>query len=241
MNERKTENIVRRHFQKFVDDNIIFEEQQSDIPKIDKLLKYASKRGGYQGYPEFIISFKDNQNFIIIVECKSDISKHISKSQRQYADYAVDGALLYASFLSKEFDVLAIAVSGQETSELKVSHYLQLKNNGKHVQIFGNKLLTIKNYIDGYLHSPEKFRQDYDGLLAFSRELNQKLHSNKILENQRSLLISSILIALENNAFRKSYKEHDKPEDLANSLVDTVVNELKRANIQPKKLDNLKV
>ena len=239
-NERKTENIVRNHFNKF-SDNCQIEEQSSSTPKIDKLLRTASKKGSGKGYPEFIVSLTDNQEFIIVIECKGDTKYHESMNHGKYAEYAVDGVLLYASYLSKDYDVLAIAVSGQNLKELKVSHYLCLRGSSKPATIFGDKLLPLENYLDGYIHSPEKFRQDYDSLLAFSRELNQELHSNKILENQRGLLISSILIALENKAFRKSYKDHDKPEDLANALVDTVSNELKRANIQPKRLENLGV
>ena len=239
MNERKTENIIRRHFEKF--SNIIIEEQKSDNPKIDKLLKNASKKGNGAGYPEFIITYKDNLDFLIVVECKPDITKHQSKTRDKYASFAVDGALLYASFLSKEFDVLAVAVSGENTKELKTSHFLLLKGIGKPIELFSNKLLAPDVYYTGYTHTPEKFRQDYESLRDFSRELNQELHSNKILENQRSLLISSILIALENKAFRKSYKEYDKPDELANALVNTVSSELKKANIQPKKLENLDV
>ena len=37
-NERKTEQLVRKHFEKFAD-KIIIEEQKSDNPKINKLLK----------------------------------------------------------------------------------------------------------------------------------------------------------------------------------------------------------
>jgi len=43
MNERITENIVRKHFEKF--NNIIIEEQKSESLKIQKLLKNASKTG----------------------------------------------------------------------------------------------------------------------------------------------------------------------------------------------------
>ena len=45
-NERKTEIITRDHFSKFLD-SIYIEEQRSDNPKIDKLLKSASKKGGF--------------------------------------------------------------------------------------------------------------------------------------------------------------------------------------------------
>ena len=239
-NERKTESIVRSHFEQFKD-LVEIEEQASDIPKIDKLLKTASKKGGGKGKPEFLITFKSNSNLLIVIECKADISKHESKSKDKFYDYAVDGALLYSSYLSKEFDILAIAVSGQTKQQLKVTHFLQLKNERKAVPIFGSKLLSGNDYLDEYLKSPEKLRQDFDKLLEFTKQLNDTLHSYKILESQRSLLISCILIALENKPFRKAYPLYNTTKDLANYLVDTVSNELTSANIKGDKLDNLNI
>ena len=239
-NERKTENIVRRHFTKYEKDCLI-EEQKSENPKIDKLLKHASKKGGGAGYPEFIISPLKHPDFIIVVECKGNIAKHQSSTLDKYDEYAVDGALLYASFLSKEYDVLAIGVSGQNLKELKVSHYLYLKGGKKPVLIFSNKLLDIESYIKGYLKSDEKRRQDYDALLDFSRELNVELHHHKIPEKDRALLISSILIALDDRAFRKAYKEYEKPEELAKFLVETVSNVLRKANLLEKNLKNMDI
>lgn len=239
-NERITENIVRKHFNSYSDECTI-EEQKSSTPKIDKLLRNASKKGGGKGHPEFIISsVKNNPDFIIVVECKGDIAKHQSSTLDKYDEYAVDGALLYASFLSKEYDVLAIGVSGQNLKELKVSHYLYLKGEKKPVPLFGNKLLDIESYINGYLKSPEKERQDYYALLDFSKKLNVELHHYKITESQRALLISSILIALDNKAFRKAYREYDNPQELADALVTTATNELK-STIPQKKLDNLNI
>jgi type I restriction enzyme M protein len=237
-NERKTEIITRDHFSKFLD-SIYIEEQRSDNPKIDKLLKSASKKGGGKGYPEFIISYKTNPDLLIVIECKADVTKHESKDRDKYADFSVDGALLYASYLSKGFDVLAIAVSGETKQSLKVSHFLHLREEKKATPIFGDKFLSVDDYLNGYLKSPEKFRQDYNSLLDFTKQLNEKLHTYKILESQRSLLISSILIALENTAFKRSYASHKKPENLAVSLIQTVSSELEKANITGKKLENL--
>lgn len=256
-NERKTESIVRSHFEKF-SDTINIEEQASDNAKIDKLLKSASKKASGKGKPEFLITFSGNSDLLIVVECKASNTKHESKDRDEYADFAVDGALLYSSYLSKDFDVLAIAVSGQTKQELKVSHFLQLKGERKPVTIFGNKLLSANDYLEGYLKSPEKFRQDYNTLLDFTKQLNETLHSYKILESQRSLLISCILIALENKAFKAAYplfgatnakdsaeekkkKVENASKELANYLVDTVSNELKNANIKGDKLDNLNI
>lgn len=238
-NERKTEIIVRNHFNKYK--NLInIEEQSSDNPKINKLLKTASKKGGGKGYPEFIISIDDDPELLIVVECKSAVSKHESKNRDKYDSYSVDGALLYAAFLSKEYDVLAIAVSGEKLSELKISHFLHLKGGNKATPIFSNALLNIESYLEGYKQNPEKFRQDYEALLSFSKDLNEELHAKKVKESQRSLLISGILIALENDAFEASFKKHKKPKDLANSLVETISTELKNANLKNEKLENLK-
>ncbi len=240
VNEKKTERIVRSHFEQYKD-LVEIEEQASDIPKIDKLLTTASKKGDGKGRPEFLVTFKNNPNLLVVIECKANISKHESSDRNKFSDYAVDGVLLYASYLSREFDILAIAVSGEDSGHLKVSHFLQLKNEKKATPIFGDKLLTAQDYLDGYLKSPEKFRQDYNALLDFAKRLNENLHSNKIPERDRALLLSCVLIALENPAFKSSYKSHRTPQDLANALVQTVINELKNANITGTKLDNLKI
>ena len=77
-NEAKTENLVRdilRERGYYNNKDIVVEEKKSDNPKIDKLLKNASKskKGSGAGYPEFIISSKIHSEFIIVIECKADI------------------------------------------------------------------------------------------------------------------------------------------------------------------------
>lgn len=69
-NERKTEQIVRDHFRQY-DSEITIEEQKSENPRIQKLLKSASKQGSGRGRPEFIITFNDIPNLIIVIECNS--------------------------------------------------------------------------------------------------------------------------------------------------------------------------
>ena len=180
-NERKTEDIVRDHFRRYLE-NIVLEEQISDSPKINKILSNASKSGNGRGSPEFIIQFKNNSDLLIIVECKADVTKHESKNRDKYKDYSVDGILLYSSYLAKEFDVLSIVVSGQNVSELRVSHFLQLKNDKRAILKFSNKLLSISDYIEGYLKSPEKFRQDYNKLLDFQSYLMKNYMGIRLLK-----------------------------------------------------------
>lgn len=237
-NERKTENVVRDHFNKYKSD-ILIEEQTSDNPKIRKLLSTASKRGQGQGRPEFLLSIKSNPDFIIVVECKADTQKHESPERDNYADFAVDGALLYASYLSKDFDVLAIAVSGETKRDIRVSHFLHLRNENRATKVFADKLLPVADYLLGYLTSPEKFRQDYNSLLSYAKKLNDKLHVLKIPESQRALLISSVLIALDDNAFKASYTQKNTPKSIAQLLTRTVSEKLEEANISGGRLENL--
>jgi hypothetical protein len=242
-NERKTEDIVRRSLSKagyYGDGNLVVEEQQSESLKIDKLLKNASKKGGPKGYPEFIIRSKDVADFLIVIECKADNRKHISKTLDKYAAYAVDGVLLYASYLRKEYDVLAIAVSGETKSTLRISHYLCLRGSDKPVELSVDTLLSFKNYHRNYLLNEAKLRQDYDALLVYSRELNEDLHARQIPEADRSMLISGILVALENEAFKKGYKVHNTAQELADSLVNSVVSEFMRSGLPQERIKNLK-
>jgi type I restriction enzyme M protein len=241
-NESKTELLVYDHFKKY-EDKITIEPKKSSNPAIDKLLQNASKKGNFKGYPEYIISFNEYPDLLIVIECKADNLKHQSNTPKfdKYADFAVDGALLYASFLQKEYNVIAIGISGESKKDLKVSHFLFLKEQKNYTSIFGDKLLDIDSYVQGFLKSPEKFKQDYDSLIKYSKELNEELQNKKVKENQRSLLISGIMIALDNRVFSKTYKEHTTPKDLADSLVTTVITQLKNAKIGVSKLENLEV
>lgn len=218
---------------------LVVEEQKSDNIKIDKLLKNASKKGNKKGYPDFILYSKSYPELLVVVEAKADTNKHESDTRDHYADYAVDGALLYASFLSKEFDVLAVAISGEEESQFRLSHFLQLKEDKKAYSIFDDKLLSIKEYFDGINQSNYKFNQDYSKLIAYTKTLNETLHVKKIKESQRALLISGILIALKDRAFKDGYKKHEKVTQLVKSLYTAIDGQLSSSEIPQKKIDIL--
>ena len=230
-----TDNIVRDYFRQFEDD-IIIEQQSSSNPSIDKLLRNASKKGNGKGYPDFIIQYKKDSNFLIIVENKADKRYHESETRKQYADYAVDGVLLYASFLSKSFDVLAIAVSGTDKDDLKVSHFLHLKDEPKAFSYFRDKLLSPNNYYEGLNSSEEKKRQDYDKLLDYTRVLNTRLHKLNIDEAERCILASCILLALRLPHFKVYYPTEDNQAILANKMINDVIDWFKKENVGQEKV-----
>lgn len=241
-NERKTENLVRKRLDRlgyFTTSGIIVEEQKSDSPRIRKLLRTASKSGGGAGYPEFIITSQNAPDFMIVVECKPNPTMHISKTVDKPAEYAVDGALHYSSYLSRESDVLAIAFSGETEAELRVSHYVQLRGAVQAVELPPTKMLSFDTYYNQFLHSDIKFRQDYDALLKYSRVLNEELQAKKIKEAHRGLLICGILVALGNPAFKRSFKFEKTARHLANGLVASIVKEFKTTDLTPERVESL--
>ena len=243
MNEAKTENLVRHRLRKlkyYDNPDLVIEEKQSDSPKIKKLLQTASKKGSGAGYPEFIIRSVARSDLVIVIECKADVAKHESDARDRYSDFAVDGALLYGSHLAKDYDVIVIGVSGQTLPELRISHFLYLKTQTEYTPFLADKLLSFDDYYTSYIRSPQKFNQDYKSLLDYSQALNRTLHKKKIKESQRSLLISGILIALRNKAFRDGHKGHKSAKQLAKNLIETIANEMADANLPESKIANLK-
>ena len=236
INERKTEDLVERYLHKQgyykLDSGITVEKQRSDTPRVQKLLENASKRGFGVGKPEFLIRSTTHPNFIIVIECKASLQKHVSSMRDKYADYAVDGVLLYASFLAKDFDVLAIGVSGQDKQTLTVSHFWNLCKSTKAVDWADEKsILSFNDYYQAFIQSDVKFRQDYDTLLAFSRSLNNELQAKKITEADRGFLISGILVALNDAAFKQSYPLQRNAKQLSKSLLETIRGEFENANL----------
>lgn len=234
-NEAITDDLVRDHFTQFNDD-IIIERQSSRNPKIDKLLENASKRGTNKGgRPDIIIQYKKDIDFLIVIENKADKRNHESGTHKEYDKYAVDGALFYASYLSKSYNVLAIGVSGTNVDDLKISHFIHLKEEPHAFPYFGDRLLSPNEYYNGFNSSDEKKRQDYDKLLDYTRTLNERLHQMNIDEAERCILASCILLALRIKHFKQSYKIEDSQTILADRMIRDVMDWFKKRGVEDAK------
>lgn len=199
------------------------EPKKSEKPQIQKLLASATKRigGSGAGYPDYIIRDETEGDCAIVIECKADPTKHASESLDQFADYAVDGARLYADYLSKELDVLYVGVSGQTLNDLKVSHFVKLRGEKEHKEILkGCGLQPFPDYLEQLRN--HRFRVDYSSLLEYVGGLNKQLHGKRIPEKQRAILFSGILLALEDATFRKTYREHANSADLMDTMITRV-------------------
>lgn len=215
MSERKTEALVRDLFTQhgYYVSGITVWEQKSDDAGINKLLKTASKTGkGGKGAPEFIVCSTAYPDLLLVVECKADTAFHASAKLDQPADYAVDGAIHYARHLAKRYNVIAVGVSGRTKKELTTSAYLVGKGSTEAAPLlaFSDEPVTSLEPLD-VLHDyasrdPEVEKRRVTDLMTFARELHNFMRDYaKLSESEKPLLISGILIALQDSAFRAGY------------------------------------
>ncbi|EGR4427990.1 SAM-dependent DNA methyltransferase [Vibrio cholerae] len=249
-NERITENLVRDLLKKNsyydVDNGVVIEEQKSQIKRVSTLLKTASKsKTGKSGFPEFIISWESDPNFIIVIECKAENKNHQSKDLDKPKDYAVDGVLHYAKHLSKEYSVVAIAVSGTTDSSLQISNYLipcgstQPKEFANESGIVIKEIISFDDYYRLSSFDPEVERKRHQDLIGFAKNLHEFIWTTaKIPEEDKPLLVSGTLIALMNNPFLNSFKYHSAV-DMPRKWLEAIKDELDKAEIPQAKKDTM--
>ncbi|QXQ08248.1 SAM-dependent methyltransferase [Sphingosinicellaceae bacterium] len=228
--ERVTEDFVRDHFKTDPLFNAVrFDEQKTSIARAKGCLAKASKNmTGKIGSPEFIISFPSLPDDIIVVECKKDPKFHRSVDLKSPAAYAVDGALHYSSFLAHEYNVISIAVSGLQKSKLKISSFYQKRGELAVTEEDGD-LLDIYSYISRLKGEVEAKSIESTEITKTAIDLNNELNDYSIVEYERCTLVSAILLALQDEAFRKSYKSRavskklkPTPERLAEEIVNSI-------------------
>lgn len=265
-NERITENLVRDALREggyYNDDaDIRVEEQKSNIDLIRKLLKTASKSGmGGRGAPEFIITSPSNPDTVLLIECKSSNADHISAElkaalkhdtcpqldvdPKRNQRFAADGVLCYASSLSKEYNVISVAYSGESKSGAKITTFLNPKGHGHPKFLLSkegkqvNRIIPWNDYVDHATYDPTIKRLRYDELMAFSRELHDFMRDHaKLTESEKPLLVSGTLIALRSKAFAISFDEYD-PEDLQKEWMRVIRAEIQKAEIPKAKKDSM--
>ena len=266
-NERKTENIVREELRRlgFYDPaaDIQVEEQKSNIDSVKRLLKAGSKSGGGgAGAPEFIVSAPSSPDFLLVVECKADVKDHTSAQvvrllagqvieedddakAKRVQRFAVDGALHYAKSLSREFNVIAVAVSGETKKSAVISTYLWPKGSSKPKELCAkggaavDGFIPWSDYIENATFDPTVQKLRFDELMSFAAELHEFMRDHaKLTESEKPLLVSGTLIALRNKAFAASFGLHT-PSQLQKEWMRVIQDEIQRAEIPQAKKDNM--
>jgi len=249
-NETITEDLVRERLAAIgyfaPGTSIKVERQQSKVNAIKRLLAAASKTGGAgAGYPDFIITSDDRPDYVIVIECKASRLRHESASLDRIADFAVDGILHYAKFLAREYNVVAIGISGETTDELKISTYVHSRGAATYAELaspLGAKLdhlIPFSDLIAAAEYSPEIERLRESELMEFSRELHDFLWKYaQLTEEQKPLLVSGTLIALTDHSFANGFGDFT-PTRLQKRWGEVVKEQIEEADIPHSKKSNI--
>ena len=226
----------------------------NNIPKIENCLKQAGGKpkecllsdfnsgGKGKAKPEFIITFNDDSNTIIVVECKNTPKKHSTELKSKPRAFAVDGVLYYAKFLKKEYNVIAIAVSGTKKNKMKVSAFYWMKGQDDYqgLKKAQDIILEPKNYIELIKGNKLKKAYSIEEIRETAIDIHNKLREIKVSEKHKPIFIAGILIALENDDFSKEYSDYKSIKSVINNL-NTAINEvLNNSDIKPDKIESIK-
>jgi type I restriction-modification system DNA methylase subunit len=202
-------------------------------PKELSLNEYPEKTKG-KAQPEFIITFDDDIKTIIVVECKRTINKHESDQLNKPSTYAVDGVLFYTKYLKKEYNVLALAISGTKIDNIKVSTFYWQKGQDEYTEInrFKNLILSPDNY-QRYLRGEQIVKKySISEIRTLAINMHTYLREIKMTERHKPLFIAGILIALANDDFSKSYVNFTSFSMVVNNIKMAIDDVLKNADIE---------
>jgi type I restriction-modification system DNA methylase subunit len=224
---------------------------QGDVADVDKILKLLKKAGGKptqralddfttgggsKAKPEFIITFNDDVHTIIVVECKNSVKKHRTENLDCPNGYAVDGVLYYAKFLKEKFNVIAVAISGTKTADVKVDAFYWGKGLTTYDADLLKKakdiILEPKNYVK--LVKGEKLQKDYslDEIRETAIEMHDYLREIAVREEHKPIFIAGVLIALNNDDFSKSYSHLPSYNAVMSAIQTAIEDELKKGGIR---------
>ncbi|OFM34192.1 class I SAM-dependent DNA methyltransferase [Corynebacterium sp. HMSC072A02] len=248
-NERITEDLVDDRLRDlgYYDDaeKIVVEKQQSAIEAIRKSLSKASKTGGGgSGYPEFIISAPETPDMVVVVECKPEIRFHESKNRDRPKDFAVDGVLHYARFLTHKYTVISIAVSGTPAHN-EWSFFVTTKGEKDARPLKApsgaviTELVSLDDLVIAASFDPSVQTQRTKDLIAFSQEMHAFMRDEAELEEkEKPLAVAGSLIALNDPVFAKTYEAYGA-KDLPDFWMQTIQKVIGSAQIPFAKITNM--
>jgi len=230
---------------------------QGDVAAVDKLNNLLKKAGGkpknchledlLQGgngkaKPEYIITFNDDIHTIVVVECKNSAKKHKSANLDCPNAFAVDGVLYYAKFLKEEYNVIAVAISGTTTANIKVDAFHWLRGQDAYLPLKKAQdiILEPKNYIK--LVKGEKLQKAYslDEIRNTAIEMHDCLREIKVVEAHKPIFIAGILIALSDEDFSKSYTYLPSYKAVMQAIQNAIENVLKGSGIKSERTAYIK-
>ena len=226
----------------------------SSVDKIEELLKEAGGKpkecevndytqgGNGKAKPEYVITFNDDIHTIIVVECKNNAKKHCSANLNKPNGFAVDGVLYYAKFLKKEYNVIAIAVSGTNVENMKVDTYYWQQGQEEYSVLKKAKdiILEPKNYVELIKGNKLKKAYSLDEIRNTAIDMHNSLREIKVTEAHKPIFIAGILIALNDEDFSKSYSMLTSYKLVMQNIQNAIENVLKESDIKSSRINYIK-
>ena len=228
-----------------------FSAQGSDVKELNEALQTASKRGtGKVGFPEYVGIVKD---FLIVIEDKSDTTKHLKLTEKDIiaediasvCDYAVNGALFYGKHLSKNTNykkIVALGVSGNEKIHKITPIYINDRGEYTILENIETLISFSEDNIDEYyikeiLKEDTAVEKKTAEILKEASELHNYLRSyGNIEEKNKPLIVSGILLALREIDFKNFNIDNlngDKTKTDGQKIYEAIKSNLDRANVSP--------
>lgn len=229
---------------------IDLEPQGSSIKEINDALKTASKKGtGNVGFPEYVGVVKD---FLIVIEDKADVSKHVKKDndvisleQKDVENYAVNGALFYGQHLAKNTTykkVIAFGISGNEKKHKMSPLYIDETEYYRELPEVESFITFNDDNIEEY-YIREILKENTDEekataeILKDAAELHEDLRNYGSLKDiDKPLIVSGIMLALRESEFKNfsiSDLTGDDVKTDGQKIYDAIESNLKRAKVSP--------
>ncbi|MCL2087302.1 MAG: SAM-dependent methyltransferase [Oscillospiraceae bacterium] len=222
---------------------------QGDVGNADKILKLLKKAGGKpticalddftgggkgKAQPEYIITFNDDANTIVVVECKKSIKSHATENLDHPKGYAVDGVLYYAKFLKEDYNVIAVAVSGTKSSEIKVDAFYWQRGLDSYTSLHKAKDIILEPVNYRNLVAGKKLEKELslDKIRETAIVLHDYLREIAVREEHKPIFIAGVLIALNNEDFSKSYSTAPSFNKIMSDIQNAIEEELKKGSIR---------
>lgn len=248
MSERKFESFIEEELKK--QGYLEIQYQGSTDKNIQSLLKSKTAKNQGKGKPEFILMLNGIASDLLVIELKKDLINHKSKlvnSKKEFnledfynleaSKYACDGIIHYMSCLLGKYNVIGLGISGNENN-YKVTTYKT--ENDKIIEESSDRILNKESYLKilknkEYLTNKEVIENKiYKELPILHNELRDRM---KLSEQEKPLLISALLIAIQDSTFEASYTTLNDEKELAKVTLDGVRRKLKSSSVPEDKIN----
>lgn len=233
------------------DAGIKLDPQGCSIKEVNEALKTASKKGtGKVGFPEYVGVVKD---FLLVIEDKSDISKHIKYNEKDLictetksvTDYAVNGAYFYGKHLINNTHykkIIAFGVSGNEKHHkitplfINEREYCKIMPDVESFYIFNEDNIE-EYYIREILGENTDLQKETTEILKFAKDLHEELRNyGNLQDTQKPLVVAGILLALreiEKGSFSLEQLNGDDVDTDGNKIYSAIDKNLQRSKVSP--------